>query len=132
MGTFVEAVVPGVPAEAELCSLAKRIPKAKKGKTTAETAMFESRRANLVKCVQWLVTNEDRAGKMWELIENGHIKLDSELATDDKLFDKAQKTLNKTPQSFVARVLTRGARPDQSPKPMAHGPTTAAREGPYL
>lgn len=65
----------GRKADEDLSAVARRIPKAKRGKNVEESQQMELQRRNLVWMVDFLCKNEHYAGKIREMIENGLVKL---------------------------------------------------------
>lgn len=88
----------------ELCPLARRIPHAKRGKTTAESNENEVKRRSLVKIVDFLSKHEEYAPTLWDMISSGIVRLPGD-EKPQQHFDEAPKCLSKVCKAFKAQWL---------------------------
>lgn len=91
----------------ELCSLAKRIPKARKGATLQESQTLEARRQSLIRSVDLLCKNEAYAVKVWEMLQLGQIVLDTDCQQAKHEFASAPKCINKIESTWKAAFLVK-------------------------
>lgn len=88
--------------ECELSGLAKRIPKAKKGNTVAESNANQTLRSNLMWLVDFVVKNEMAATTIRDMLQNGQILWGSE-AKSQAQFSELPKNLQKVDKDFKVK-----------------------------
>lgn len=97
----------GFTLTGELSSVAKRIPRARKGSTVQESQQLEMRRQSLVNVVDFLCKYEIYAPKVWEMLQLGQICLDNDGDKPSTNFKTAPKCINKLDRTFKAAWLAR-------------------------